>query len=66
VDPENVFTFSYTSGTTGDPKGALITHKNMTSICNMSDMVEVKYTDKEVYLSYLPLPHVLERLFVCV
>ena len=28
----DIFTFSYTSGTTGNPKGALISHRNMVSV----------------------------------
>ncbi len=54
--------FCYTSGTTGNPKGALITHAGL--ISNMAAGryrgVELKQTD--VHLSYLPLPHIFERL----
>lgn len=29
VKPDDIYTFCYTSGTTGPPKGALISHSNM-------------------------------------
>lgn len=35
----------------------------MTAICNLANIVETAYTEKDVYCSYLPLPHVLERIF---
>lgn len=38
----------------------------MISICTLSDLIEIKYNDQDSYLSYLPLPHVFERLFVCI
>eukprot|EP00331_Platyophrya_macrostoma_P034535 CAMPEP_0176461624 /NCGR_PEP_ID=MMETSP0127-20121128/34775_1 /TAXON_ID=938130 /ORGANISM="Platyophrya macrostoma, Strain WH" /LENGTH=678 /DNA_ID=CAMNT_0017853371 /DNA_START=23 /DNA_END=2059 /DNA_ORIENTATION=+ len=63
VTPETVFTFSYTSGTTGTPKAAMITHGNVVAIiggCRENPSYKLYSTD--VYLSYLPLAHVLERL----
>ena len=59
----DIATFCYTSGT-GDPKGALISHTNL-----VSTMAGVKgrglllqITDR--HLSYLPLPHIFERVIV--
>ena len=59
---KDVATFCYTSGTTGNPKGALITHENLTSsISGVSNLgVAMKSTDR--HLSYLPLPHIFERV----
>lgn len=59
---EDVYCFSYTSGTTGAPKGAMITHGNVcAAIC--SSMYNTKVNKNDVYLSYLPMAHVLERMF---
>jgi long-chain acyl-CoA synthetase len=51
----------YTSGTTGDPKGVLLTHGNF--MANLRSCQEVlHFTPEDVLLSVLPLNHVLERL----
>jgi long-chain acyl-CoA synthetase len=50
----------YTSGTTGDPKGVRLTHKNIRS--NVSAIVEVFKTNSDYrFLSILPLSHTYEQ-----
>lgn len=59
---EQCYTFSYTSGTTGEPKGAMMSHKNVLAACNgCNDLIKIE-NDGIRYLSYLPLAHVYERM----
>lgn len=52
-----------TSGTTGNPKGALLTHRNFIADAAASEVMQVFNADTtDVYLSYLPLPHIFERM----
>jgi len=54
-------TLIYTSGTTGEPKGVMLTHKNIISNVNaVHEIIEISETD--VFLSFLPLCHILERM----
>jgi len=54
-------TLIYTSGTTGEPKGVMLTHKNIISNVNaVHEIIEI--SDKDVFLSFLPLCHILERM----
>jgi len=64
-NPDDLATICYTSGTTGLPKGAMITHKNIVSIVS-SVVYYLKGANSadegnERYLSYLPLAHMFER-----
>lgn len=63
--PKDCFTFSYTSGTTGPPKAAMLSQGNLASFCSiMTTNPDFNMGPNESYLSYLPLPHVLERICV--
>jgi long-chain acyl-CoA synthetase len=60
--PDDVAVMVYTSGTTGVPKGAMITHRNMTAMIQGLSTV-VKFSQKDSFVSALPLCHIAERSF---
>lgn len=61
VQSSDLASIVYTSGTTGDPKGVLLTHGNF--LANLRSCQEVlHFAPDDVLLSVLPLNHVLERL----
>lgn len=64
ISSKDCFTFSYTSGTTGNPKAAMLSHENFTAVIAGSAESDIHVNEKDVHLSYLPLPHVFERLLV--
>jgi long-chain acyl-CoA synthetase len=58
--PEALATLVYTSGTTGPPKGAMITHANiMATLRSLTSLIDLRPTDR--FLSFLPLSHITER-----
>jgi long-chain acyl-CoA synthetase len=56
VQPEDPYTIVYTSGTTGNPKGVVLTHANAMSVCQMVEELEFVQPGDTSYL-YLPLAH---------
>ena len=60
IDPEDTASILYTSGTTGRPKGVMLSHRNLVSnvidsLCSLAIQAE------DVHLSFLPLSHSFER-----
>jgi long-chain acyl-CoA synthetase len=60
LDPEGVATIIYTSGTSGDPKGVILTHRHFVEVARTTLEVFSIGSD-DVILSYLPYSHVMER-----
>ena len=59
-DASGLATIVYTSGTTGKPKGVMLSHRNILS--NVSSGLRCfSITGEDVFLSFLPLSHTLER-----
>jgi long-chain acyl-CoA synthetase len=65
AEPTDVVTLVYTSGTTGPPKGAMLTNANVefasNVIVNGGGIYQPPPNNRDVILSYLPLCHVAER-----
>jgi long-chain acyl-CoA synthetase len=60
IDPDQLATLVYTSGTTGPPKGAMLSHANiMWTIRSVASVLPLHSGER--FLSFLPLSHVAER-----
>ena len=63
--PSSLATLCYTSGTTGVPKGAMITHLNLVATANSGlSSCFGDLSSSDLYLSFLPLPHIFERIVI--
>ncbi|ORY97924.1 hypothetical protein BCR43DRAFT_457153 [Syncephalastrum racemosum] len=60
--PDDLAFIMYTSGTTGMPKGAMLSHRNFVSACSASYKNMGPSLDDDVTISYLPLAHIFGRL----
>ncbi|KAK3526330.1 hypothetical protein QTP70_024282 [Hemibagrus guttatus] len=63
--PDDMAIICFTSGTTGNPKGAMLTHRNIVS--NISAFIKITETScplspSDTHISYLPLAHMFERV----
>nr|AND95617.1 Long-chain acyl-CoA synthetase [Chromera velia] len=65
TNPEEINTICYTSGTTGNPKGAFVSHRQLLSAVNalffITQKNEVAFRPEDLHISYLPYAHIFER-----
>lgn len=61
IEPHEAATVLYTSGTTGDPKGVVLTHNNIASNVRASVRI-LPIGDTDNTISFLPLSHILQRM----
>lgn len=62
IKPEDMATIIYTSGTTGNPKGVMLSHKNIVSQIDNLKMTPSSWS--KTAMSFLPLCHAYERMLV--
>ncbi|CAN5452722.1 mutanobactin A non-ribosomal peptide synthetase MubE [soil metagenome] len=56
VGPDDLAFIQYSSGSTGQPKGVMLTHRNL--VANIASIIEAaRFTDRDIAFSWMPLSH---------
>ena len=63
IHEDDLATIIYTSGTTGDPKGVMLSHKNIVANIKATISLVPVNCDKKT-LSFLPVSHIFERMVI--
>ncbi|MGI6612014.1 MAG: AMP-dependent synthetase/ligase [Candidatus Nanosyncoccaceae bacterium] len=61
IKADTIMTVVYTSGTTGKPKGAQLTHKNIVFVVSSFEE-KLSFVSNDIFFSILPLSHIFERV----
>lgn len=61
--PDTIYIMCYTSGTTGDPKGSMMSHSYFVACAASVVNYSMNFTKEDIALSYLPYGHLFEQAF---
>ena len=63
--PDTIMTICYTSGTTGNPKGVMLSQRNLISVLEtVIDGGSIPVDEYTAHISFLPLAHIFERMVI--
>lgn len=62
---EDLASIVYTSGTTGEPKGVMLSHANFLEVLRIHDIRLEEVNDRDLSMCFLPLTHIFEKAWSC-